>query len=67
MKKIAQLRWLAILAVFALLVAACSSSDSDGGSEDTSASETTATTVAAKDPIRVPAIPTMAAVCGAPC
>lgn len=56
MKKIAQLRWLAILAVFALLVAACSSSDSDGGSEDTSASETTATTVAAKDPIRVPAI-----------
>jgi branched-chain amino acid transport system substrate-binding protein len=47
MKTIAQLRWLALLAVFALLVAACSSSD------DTSATETTA---AAKDPIRVPAI-----------
>jgi branched-chain amino acid transport system substrate-binding protein len=56
MKTIAQLRWLALLAVFALLVAACSSSDDS--SDDTSATETTAatTTVAAKDPIRVPAI-----------
>lgn len=56
MKTIAQSRWLAVFAVFALLVAACSSSDDSSG--DTSATETTAatTTVAAKDPIRVPAI-----------
>jgi branched-chain amino acid transport system substrate-binding protein len=53
MRTIAQLRWLALLAVFALLVAACSSSDDS--SDDTSAAETT-TTVAAKDPIRIPAI-----------
>lgn len=53
MKTMAQLRWLAMVAVFALLVAACSSSDDS--SDDTSAAETT-TTVAAKDPIRVPAI-----------
>ena len=56
MKKIAQLRWLSILAVLVLLVAACSSSDSsDDTSGDTPPAETT-TTVAAKDPIRVPAI-----------
>ena len=54
MKTIAQLRWLALLAVFALLVAACSSSDD--GSDDTSATAATSTTVAALDPIRVPAI-----------
>lgn len=54
MKQIAQLRWLALLAVFALLVAACSSSDDS--SDDTSAAETTTTVAAAKDPIRIPAI-----------
>lgn len=57
MKTIARLRWLAVLAVFALVVAACSSSDDS--SDDTSATESTdatTTTVAAKDPIRVPAI-----------
>jgi branched-chain amino acid transport system substrate-binding protein len=52
MRMIAQLRWLSILAVFALLMTACSSDDTG---DDTSAAETT-TTVAAKDPIRVPAI-----------
>jgi ABC-type branched-subunit amino acid transport system substrate-binding protein len=56
MKTIARLRWLLVFVVFALLMAACSNSDSsDDTSGDTSAAETT-TTVAAKDPIRVPAI-----------
>ncbi len=56
MKTIARLRWLLIFVVFALLMAACSDSDSsDETNGDTSAAETT-TTVAAKDPIRVPAI-----------